>query len=75
MDQITEEVGLSGPQSRILHYIYEKSKHQEVYQRDIECFFHILPFLVKKFFDFEIRKQIKYICNRLLHLDCNIALQ
>lgn len=41
IDQRTEEAGLSGPQSRMLHYIAENSAKKDVFQRDVENEFHI----------------------------------
>lgn len=41
IDQIAEDHGLSGPQSRILHYIAVESQKREVFQRDVENAFHI----------------------------------
>ena len=41
IDQAAEEYGLSGPQSRILHYIAIESQKRDVFQRDVENVFHI----------------------------------
>ena len=41
LHQAAEEEGISGAQSRILHYISEFSKKTEVYQKDVEEFFYL----------------------------------
>lgn len=41
VDHVVEEYDLSGPQSRILHYIAAVSKKQDVYQRNLESEFHV----------------------------------
>ncbi len=38
---LTEEAGVSGPQSRLLHFIADHSLNKDVYQRDVENEFHI----------------------------------
>ena len=41
LHQAAEVEGISGSQSRILHYISEFSKKTEVYQKDVEEFFYL----------------------------------
>ena len=41
LHQAAEVEGISGSQSRILHYICEFSKKTEVYQKDVEEFFYL----------------------------------
>ena len=41
LHQAAEVEGISGSQSRILHYISECSKKTEVYQKDVEEFFYL----------------------------------
>ena len=41
LHQAAELEGISGSQSRILHYISEFSKKTEVYQKDVEEFFYL----------------------------------
>lgn len=41
LHQAAEVEGVSGSQSRILHYISEFSKKTEVYQKDVEEFFYL----------------------------------
>lgn len=41
LHQAAEVEGVSGSQSRILHYISEFSKKTEVYQKDVEDFFYL----------------------------------
>lgn len=41
LHQAAEVEGISGSQSRILHYISEFSRKSEVYQKDVEEFFYL----------------------------------
>ena len=41
LHQAAEVEGISGSQSRILHYISEFSKKTEIYQKDVEEFFYL----------------------------------
>lgn len=41
IDHCTEKSGLSGPQSRILHFIADHSAAEDVFQRDLENVFRI----------------------------------
>jgi DNA-binding MarR family transcriptional regulator len=35
------QIGLTGPQGAILHFIYTQSKHRDIFQRDLEAEFDI----------------------------------